>query len=367
MITKQNRLLFTDLLRVLAIFGAILIHVSASNLSQVPVDSLSFSFFNLYDSLGRFCVPIFVMLSGMLFLNPNKRIETKKIFKKYIPRIILALLFFGTAYYVFLSYLETGVKDPNFIKDGFIAVISGNARYHLWYLYMIMGLYLITPVLRVYTARATKKEIEYFLLLFLIITGVLYPLGNFTYFDPLTNLISQMKLSFLYGYMGYYLLGYYLYAFTLSARSTKLLYILGMLSLPITFGLTQILSLNANAPVVTFYSYFSLNVILMSTAIFLFYKNYFEYKSLSPKITGLIIVVAKCSFTMYLIHDFLLIIFSRMGIHTLTFPPMVSPLTIAFWVFLLSFIIAFILNIFAKLAFHICKLLLTKIRSQINL
>lgn len=361
MVTMQNRLLFSDLLRILAIFGAILIHVSAANIDQVPVESTAFFSFNIYDSLARFCVPIFVMLSGMLFLNPNKDIKTKAFFIKYIPRIILALFFYGVVYFILISYLETGVLDFHFIKDGFISVCSGNARYHLWYLYMIVGLYLITPFLRVFTAKATKKEIEYFLLLFLLVSSVLFTMEKFSVFQFVSNLVEQMKLSFLYGYMGYYMLGYYLHHFSLSIRATRILYVLGLLSIPFTILITNMLSISANEPVVTFYSYFSLNVILMSASLFLFMQNSFKNTILPPNLVKIISTIAKCSFTMYLIHDFFLIVLSRIGINTLSSNPVFSPLLLAASVFILSFTVSFILNFLVTLFIHsINNLILSK-------
>lgn len=342
--SKGSRILFSDLLRIAAIFGAILIHVSASNIVQVPTDSLAFYSFNIYDSIARYCVPVFVMLSGLLFLDPNRKVPTKKIFSRYIPRIAAALLLYGSAYFILLSYLEYGVADPQFFKDGFLAVMSGEARYHLWYLYMIIGLYLITPFLRVFISKASKRDMEYFLLLFLIFSGIFFPLAKLPYFDALSSLVSQVQPALAFGYIGYYVLGYYLYAYSFSTTRKRLLYATGIFSFLFTAIATQLLSLSADTLVPVFYSYFSLNVILMSSALFVFFKDRFTDKNPTPRISGLASTIARASFTMYLIHDFFLIGFSRIGLSTLSFSPAWSPLILSLLTFTLSLLAALICN-----------------------
>lgn len=364
MVPAKNRMLFADLLRISAIFGAIMVHVSAGMMNEISMKSLAFFSFNIYDSTVRFCVPVYVMLSGMLFLNPAREILTKNIYIKYIRRILLALLFYGTAYYVLLARLETGVWDLKFIVDGLVSVLKGDARYHLWYLYMLIGLYIITPFLRIYTAGAQKKEIEYFLLLFLLFTGVFYPMGKFPAFENVARLLDQMKVSFIFGYTGYYLLGYYLYKYTFSQRATRIIYLLGGLSLFFTIGATYLLSIRQDEPVITFYSYFSLNVILMSAAIFLLFKNYWRKRTIAPAVHKLVSKIAGCSFTMYLVHDFFLIAFSEMNLTTLSFLPVISPLVLALLTFVLSFILAYLLNNIARLGKNLIKALRERLSSS---
>ncbi len=91
--TQKNRIIYADILRIIATFAVIVIHVSASKWYHSPIREFNWQIYNLYDSLVRWSVPIFVMLSGMLFLNPEKEITTGEIFRKYIFRILLAIIF----------------------------------------------------------------------------------------------------------------------------------------------------------------------------------------------------------------------------------------------------------------------------------
>ena len=78
---KVERLYYLDFLRVVATFFVILIHVSCQNWSN-PLGSFSWQVANFYDGISRFSVPIFVMISGVLFLNTKKNL-----IKHYILRI----------------------------------------------------------------------------------------------------------------------------------------------------------------------------------------------------------------------------------------------------------------------------------------
>ena len=95
---SNKRIVYADLLRIIATFAVIVLHVSASKWSDTPVKDFNWQIYNLYDSLVRWAVPIFVMLSGMFFLNPEKFISTSNIIKKYIFRILLAIIVWGLFY-----------------------------------------------------------------------------------------------------------------------------------------------------------------------------------------------------------------------------------------------------------------------------
>lgn len=95
---SNKRIVYADLLRIFATFAVIVLHVSASKWSDTPVKDFNWQIYNLYDSLVRWAVPIFVMLSGMFFLNPEKFISTSNIIKKYIFRILLAIIVWGLFY-----------------------------------------------------------------------------------------------------------------------------------------------------------------------------------------------------------------------------------------------------------------------------
>ncbi len=78
----EKRIVYIDYLRVVAILGVIMLHVSAQNWYNIDVSSFAWQTFNFFDAISRYGVSIFVMISGALFLG--KDISIKTICKKYI-------------------------------------------------------------------------------------------------------------------------------------------------------------------------------------------------------------------------------------------------------------------------------------------
>ena len=96
-----GRLLYADVLRIFAAIAVIILHTSSFDWYSTPVSSYEWKIFNVYDSATRWCVPVFLMLSGMLFLNVEKPMPTSRIYLKYIPRILSALVFWGVFYGIY--------------------------------------------------------------------------------------------------------------------------------------------------------------------------------------------------------------------------------------------------------------------------
>ena len=88
---------YIDILRIIACFSVIMLHASAQAWYSLPVDSFGFKVANSYDALFRFGVPVFVMISGALFLAPEKEPDVKKLYRHNILRLAI-LYIFGPAY-----------------------------------------------------------------------------------------------------------------------------------------------------------------------------------------------------------------------------------------------------------------------------
>lgn len=141
---------FLDVLRVLATCAVVLMHVltgatDVTNASIVPeYRSLLLSVMDLVT----WCVPIFLLISGYLFLNPERTLTYPVMIKKYCRRIALAILLFGVPY----AASELVVAERTFrirmIPEALKMTLMGHTWSHMWYLYLILFLYLITPLLK---------------------------------------------------------------------------------------------------------------------------------------------------------------------------------------------------------------------------
>lgn len=88
---------------------------------------------NIYGSISRWAVPIFVMITGMLLLSPEKNISIQTIFSKYIKRIFIILVFWVIIYALVTQMVSSDEFDIKILANKII-----NSHYHLWYLYTLI-------------------------------------------------------------------------------------------------------------------------------------------------------------------------------------------------------------------------------------
>ena len=143
-----------DLIRTLAIVLVILLHASNETLQASSVPAAYWWTAVVYKSLALSCVPLFVMLSGALLLQPAKLNEPIRVFlKKRLSRHWIGFCFLerSLSCMEFLHQLKYPVTLSN-IGQGILYGLFSGAYYQFWFIYLIVGLYLITPILRVIIA-----------------------------------------------------------------------------------------------------------------------------------------------------------------------------------------------------------------------
>lgn len=152
-----------SILRIVATLAVIWLHKNGTffdnpDIFEFNVNERQFFAINFY--LMCWAVPVFFMISGALLLDPLEEINYRKCFL-YARRILVALCLFGP-FYAVLIQLGSG-QSLNFVK-ALVAVLEGTSFGHLWYLYYILGIYLVLPAFRSFVAHVSKKELQIFLL-----------------------------------------------------------------------------------------------------------------------------------------------------------------------------------------------------------
>jgi surface polysaccharide O-acyltransferase-like enzyme len=198
-----------DLIRTVAIILVILLHAAIEPTPDINIMSPQgvqlWWTSNIYDSIARSAVPLFVMLTGALLLQPNKVDEPLRVFfKKRWNRIGIPVIFWGAILFVW-DFL---VRGQSLSIVSILQGIFAGPYVHFWYVYILTGLYLITPLLRVVVANADWRIIRYFLIVWFIGTGIV-PLVTLY-----ANLSSQTiwfknNVFLLTGLIGYFILGAY--------------------------------------------------------------------------------------------------------------------------------------------------------------
>ncbi len=152
-----RRLVWADLVRVVAICGVVLIHASAQTLLSRRAAVAHPDWWwaaHLYDAFARPAVPLFVMVSGALLLDPRREAAPGAFLRRRLPRLLVPLLFWS------LLYLAWNVRYHEVRLGGALdiakAILAGPVYTHLWFLYMLLGLYLLTPVLQPYLRAASR-------------------------------------------------------------------------------------------------------------------------------------------------------------------------------------------------------------------
>ena len=339
--TVGGRLAYADLLRCAAMLAVIVVHVSGG-LEAAAVGSPAFQVLNLYDGLAHWCVPVFVMLSGMFLLDPGHSLPLSKLFFGHILRIAVALTVWGTAYALVGQVTANGLSWES-VQAALYQVLLGRTSFHLWFLYMIIGLYLVTPILRAFVRGASRGDFHWFFLLVFLFACIIPTILRLRPSQTLSLYVNNLNLKLVLGYVGYYVLGYYLKAYSLSRPAEYLIYVLGILGAAVTVGGTAWLSQQRGMLVQTLYNYDSPNIALMSAAVFVFFRYVLgvsEERSRRQRVSG----VAKISFGIYLVHVFFLILLRHFGITALSFVPALSVPVLSAAVFLGSFTVAWPLS-----------------------
>lgn len=333
----KKRILYLDILRVIACFSVIVLHVAVSNWNEVSVYTVEWQVFNFYNSLTRFCVPIFVMISGVLFLDINRDINLKKILNNNILILLKVFIYWSLIYDIYNIFIR---KVPINLST-FLEIIYGH--YHMWFLFMIVGLYIITPFLR--KIVVDKKLVEYFL----ILSFVFGYLVNLLMLIPKINgiieiIMNNLNLSFIMGFTGYFFTGYYLNRYELNSNIKKIIYNMAIFSLLATIFISKFISIKLGEPYSELYGNLLPNTFIVSCAIFIFIKDNISKKNFSKFILKMINKISLLSLGIYMVHALYIELFLEIGISTLKFNPIISIPIISIIVFICSYITVYIMS-----------------------
>jgi surface polysaccharide O-acyltransferase-like enzyme len=269
---------------------------------------------NIFDSLTRWGVPIFLMVSGMLMLNTDKNESLKTFFLKRVNKILIPFLVWGI---IFDALHPRYMNVPFSLKGLFTDFISGIIYWHFWFMYAIVGLYILTPVIRVFVNYASKNIMIYALTLWFTFASVIPLIENIFHinFDGSTN------MSVMGNYLGYFVLGHFLHTYEVSKLFKRTVYFLALVSAIISPTLTYILTRNNNGNFMSyFYDYQSITVVIMSVAVFIFIKS-IDWDSLlndKAQLNSAISVISHASFGVFLVHFIFMNELGRFGIELFT-------------------------------------------------
>ena len=272
-----------DVLRILACMGVIFAHSGAMCFTRgiVEMGAAEWTMCFVVKKLLILSVPIFAMITGFFFLQPEKDLPLKKLYGKYTLRLVFALAFWT-------------IFNALTVHSGFYPFGGLNTNY--WYVGMCIGLYISMPVLR--KIAVDDKLLKYACWIWFIIRCYYY-VGNYVE-------VPIVFTDFVFtDFVGYCLWGYYLSRVTMSRKETRTIYFVGLVCLIVTV----LMPLLTNNKVDFDYAD-------PITAIGLFAIFLFAIKhpiNCSAKMERILAHFSKATFGIYLAHSFVVIVmFSRL-------------------------------------------------------
>ncbi|MBE5852406.1 MAG: hypothetical protein E7299_05570 [Lachnospiraceae bacterium] len=337
---SETRLLYFDILRIIAAFSVVMLHSAAQFWYDLPVSDTNWIITNSYNALFRFGVPIFVMISGSLFLNPEKETNIRKLFTHNIARILILFIFWSCIYgfYDCLRFDFKTLSSKDFIREFILG------RYHLWFLPMIACLYCLVPVLHCFVKHAERSVIKYFLLLFIVFQIGIFTLKAFTTQGEILYIFELMNIPLVCSYAGYFILGYYISYIGIDKKYHRLIYISAFLSAVCNVIFGNLLAQKHQEPVADVYDSYGFFTFIIVVAIYLYFTEHKEKFALSSKSSRLIQELSACTLGVYVMHVGLMEIFKNNGFHPLSFPIIIGVPIFAIICFILCTFIAAIVR-----------------------
>jgi surface polysaccharide O-acyltransferase-like enzyme len=220
---------------------------------------------NVFESFTRPAVPLFVMVSGLLLLAPHRAQPIGAFLRRRLTRVLVPFLIWATLYLLWRRYYHGEALS---LPEAVMEILSGPVYTHFWFIYMLLGLYLVTPILQVFTRHASRAQLWYFVLLWFLSSAALPMLQR------LTGIHLGIGWTVTLGFVGYYVLGHMLCDWTLSGGqmigAIAGVVLLAGLTAAATYGITVASNGTLNE---TFYDNLSPNVVLMAALLLLVLRS----------------------------------------------------------------------------------------------
>ncbi len=333
---------FIDLMRIIPIVFVVLLHISESVTNHWGrISQADWMIGNFYNSISRFAAPVLFMTSGYLLLDKEEKLQA--FFVKRFRKIVIPLLGWSVIY-LLLSQSYANYSLVNAIKSMVKTIISGPAYYHLWFLYALISIYILVPVLRVFIKNADPALTWYLTIFCLLSNTLVKPLEEMLGFDLGVNLRVMPE------YMGMFLLGRQLGRMQWSKNWINLAWLVFIASTGYTIYETYLATAESGKLIGSYYSYNSINVRLAAISAFILLKKIGESNRIllhGPYIK-LIKTMSAASFGIYLVHLVILggLLNGDFGFKftVFTLPPFFSIPLLAVMVLALSYLVVRIMQ-----------------------
>ena len=292
----QERKIYLDYLRILATYSVVLLHVASKYIGGENQDILL-----VYDGLVRWAVPMFVMISGSIFLDTEYNISIEKIWKRCLR--LLAIMIVWSLVYCFFEICRGNSRET-------VIQYALSGYWHMWFVFMIIGMYIISPVLK---EISKNREVTWYYLFIILLFASIIPtvrdgiipytrFGDNTYILTLFKNVDTMNLQFVLGFTGYYLLGSYLDNTDYDDRRVMLCIAMGLLGFAINIGGNLWLTHRTGRIVQVFDDSMRINIVFECIGLYVCFKELVKRKIIGTFKVEKIRYASQLCFGTYLVH-----------------------------------------------------------------
>jgi surface polysaccharide O-acyltransferase-like enzyme len=321
-----------DALRVFATFAVVCLHVSASVVINKPdINNIAWWTGNTADAFSRWCVPVFVMISGALFFSNPRHLTLFEFFKKKALRLLPPIVFWTLIYIAFDAYTSKELNLTLVVEN----IITGKPYYHLWYLYMITGMYLFAPFMQSLVSGMNASSFRILIFCCFAVAAIESILGHLFGVKSWSTFLPRFI-----PFIGYFLAGYYLINNVHSLTNRLLFLIFLMSGLLIAVGTGILLPVVGERSWKIMYTYLNPIVIIMSLSVFLLFMKQ-KLILISP---SLIQRIANVSLGIYVIHPLWFWFLAKFKISPFMIHPLIGIPITAILAFTLSLALASLMS-----------------------
>ena len=340
----MKRKIYCDYLRLLCAFSVVVGHVSGRYWGSVGVSGPLWHTLNFYDSIIRWCIPAFLMITGVLLIPRD--ITIKKLYSRYILKIVIVFLFWSL-FYAATNHIQQGIIDS--IKTNLYILATGD--FHMWYVLMLFGIYICYPIIK--RIAGDEKVMKYYLIISFVF-AILAPwmvqsfkdflVYRFDFVEKLIWAIEtdlhRIDIKMVLGYPFYVVFGYYLDKIEMKKKTRMIIYLLSIVGFALTIIQTHMVAQILHYPVENYYGAFSIGVFLEALGVFTLFK-YHVFKN--EKMNRFVLRLSDYNLGAYLVHVF---VFNCLFgyVNTLSFNPILSVPILSLIILVISFGISAILN-----------------------
>ena len=251
----------TDLMKIISSFMVVLLHTAA--MGPVLTTEKGFIINTFFNCITRFCVPVFVMISGFYMLEREENISyyIKRALKYFLVMLLWSIVYL-------LKYTFTDLVEIKNIKEAVYFLLTQPG--HLWYFYAIAALTLFTPLMSFFSRNADKKTYLYTMTLMFIMGCVITPLIKDNSQSLLGQITEKTKIGSIMAFPFYYMFGYYVRRFGTDKKISVFSLFTGLL---LTLIITEIYSFKEGTLYLNSLSFFAFNTALFAMGFFSFFSS----------------------------------------------------------------------------------------------